>query len=212
MPRLFPPWSDTAFRVVLVGVVTVGALAVIGPMVYMRTPYAQNREYPVDQPVPFDHRHHVEDDNIDCRFCHGGAEKSAYAGVPSTEVCMGCHNQVWPESPMLEPVRRSFFTDRSLPWNRVHRVPDFVYFDHSIHVNKGVGCYECHGNVAGMALDRQVAPLTMGWCLGCHRDPAPRLRPLETITAMRPSDPAEGARVAAALGVRKLTHCTACHR
>jgi hypothetical protein len=138
-------------------------------MIYMRTPYNQNRFYPVDQPVQFDHRHHVEDDGIACLYCHRDAERSPFAGIPATEVCMGCHGQVWNQSPMLEPVRRSYFSGRPLRWNRVHDLPDFVYFDHSVHVLGGVACARCHGSVEKMALAYQVAPLNMGWCLDCHR-------------------------------------------
>jgi hypothetical protein len=158
----------------------------------------------------------VRDDGIDCRYCHDGVERSPYAGVPSTEVCMGCHNQVWPKSVMLEPVRRSYFSGEPLEWNRVHRVPDFVYFNHSVHIKVGVGCVTCHGRVDQMALDFQVAPLTMGWCLGCHRDPASRLRPPDQVTSMTwkptPAWRAQAKKVAAGLDRKLLTSCTACHR
>jgi hypothetical protein len=215
MARLFAPFADTAFRIALLGLISGGAALVLVPFVYVRTPYNDNREFPVDQPVQFDHRHHVKDDGIDCRFCHSAVEKTAYAGIPSTELCMGCHNEVWQKSALLEPVRRSYFSGQPLPWNRVHKLPDFVYFNHAIHVNKGVGCVTCHGRVDQMPLDYQVAPLTMGWCLDCHRNPAPNLRPLDQITNMAwepPSDPRFATELAQALGVRSLTYCTACHR
>lgn len=188
MAQLFPGWADTALRLALAGAAALALMLVIAPMVYVRTPYSQNREFPVEQPVQFDHRHHVEDDAIDCRYCHDLADKGPYAGVPPTERCMGCHSQVWRDSPLLEPVRRSFFAGQPLPWNRVHKVPDYVYFDHSVHVRHGVACASCHGRVDRMALDWQVAPLTMGWCLGCHR------------------------RLAKAPGVRSFTDCSVCHR
>jgi hypothetical protein len=183
----------------------------------VRTPYHQKREYPLDQPVQFDHRHHVRDDGIDCMYCHGGARKSAYAGIPSAELCMGCHAQVWPESVQLEPVRRSYFSGEPLRWHRVHDLPDYVYFDHSIHVNKGIGCVSCHGRVDRMALVYQQAPLSMGWCLDCHRAPERQLRPRDQITSMDWQPPA-GQREALArtlaqsYGVRHLTNCTTCHR
>src|SRR5262249_39620084 len=154
------------------------------PFVYVRTPYSDNREFPVDQPMQFDHRHHVKDDGIDCRYCHGDAERSSYAGIPATEVCMGCHSEVWSGSPMLEPLRRSWFSGKPIPWNRVHKLPDFVYFNHAVHLKKGVGCASCHGRVDQMALAYPVFSLTMGWCLDCHRNPAPHLRPPEEITNM----------------------------
>ena len=215
MPRLFAPWSDTALRLALVGLIACAAAALLAPMIYVRTPYGDGREFPVEQPVQFDHRHHVRDDGIDCRFCHSGAEKSAYAGIPSTELCMGCHNEVWSRSPMLRPLRVSYFSGQPLRWNRVNKLPDFVYFNHSIHLAKGVGCVTCHGRVDQMALDYQVVPLTMGWCLDCHRDPTPRLRPRDQITNMSwrpPDDPTFAPQLARALGVRSLTNCTSCHR
>jgi hypothetical protein len=189
MAQLFSPRSDTVFRVVLVGVLCMGAALVISPMIYVRTPYDQNRLFPVDQPVQFDHRHHVQDDGIDCRYCHDGVETSPYAGIPSTQLCMGCHGQIWSGSPMLEPVRRSYFSGLPLPWNRVHHLPDFVYFNHSVHVNGGVACASCHGRVEGMALAFQVAPLSMGWCIDCHRE-----------------------RSGGGRAVGALTTCSACHR
>jgi len=213
MKTVFPQWTDTAFRVVLAMGALVGALAVMAPMIYVRTPYHQRREFPLDQPVQFDHRHHVRDDNIDCLYCHSSARRAPYAGIPSAELCMGCHSQVWPESPQLEPVRRSYFSGKPLVWQRVHELPDYVYFDHSVHVNKGIGCVSCHGRVDRMALDYQVAPLSMGWCLGCHRSPEEQLRPLDRITDMDwRQRPGEGRELARIYGTRRLTSCTNCHR
>jgi hypothetical protein len=138
----------------------------------------------VQQPVPFDHRHHVRDDGIDCLYCHYEAPRSKFAGVPPTSVCMGCHGQVWQESDRLAPLRASWFDGEPLHWRHVHRLPDFVYFDRSAHVGHGVGCVECHGRVDQMAAVYAVAPLTMQWCLDCHRDPDPHLRPESEITGM----------------------------
>jgi hypothetical protein len=217
MKTVFPGWSDTAFRVALsLGVLSL-VVAVVAPMIYVRTPYHQRREYPLEQPVQFDHRHHTRDDGIDCYYCHGGARKTAYAGVPSAELCMGCHAQVWPDSVQLEPVRRSYFSGQPLRWSRVHDLPDYVYFNHSAHVTKGVGCVSCHGRVDQMALAFQVAPLSMGWCLDCHRAPERNLRPLAQVTSMT-WQPPPGERdtlarkLAAAYRVRHLDHCTTCHR
>lgn len=183
---------------------------------WARTPYATGQEQPLEQPVKFDHRHHVRDDGIDCLYCHGDAQRSRYAGVPSTSLCMNCHSQIWTDSPNLELVRTSYFTGTPIVWRRVNAMPDFVFFDHSAHVNKGVGCVTCHGRVDQMAQVYAASPLTMRWCLACHRDPAAHLRPLDKITAMEwtPREPQSrvGAELAKSLGVRSLTDCTTCHR
>jgi hypothetical protein len=216
MVSLFPRGSDTAFRLALGGLLLLEASGVLALVLYVRMPANLDRYFPIDQPVEFDHRHHVRDDGIDCRYCHSTVTRSAQAGIPSTEVCLGCHNQVWPRSPLLEPVRRSHYSGLPIPWNRVHDLPDSTFFNHAIHVNKGVGCVTCHGRVDEMALVYQVAPLTMGWCLECHRAPEAHLRPRSEITSMtwRPSGSAEalGQELAKAYGVRRLTHCTACHK
>jgi predicted CXXCH cytochrome family protein len=214
MPAPFSPAQGTALRAAIVAAAVVVVALVAAPMVFVRTPWRRGQNVEVDQPVFFDHRHHVRDDGIDCRFCHASAETSKTAGLPSTDVCMGCHAQVWRDSPLLEAVRRSAFSGAPIPWNRVHRVPDFVYFDHSVHLRGGVGCESCHGRVDQMPRVRKVASLTMGFCVDCHRAPEPHLRPRDEVTAMgRPeNDPATGAALARALGTRRLTHCTACHR
>jgi hypothetical protein len=212
---LFPPWTNTVARVVLLGALTT-VLGLIGlGLVYVRSPLFTGQNEPVVQPIEFDHRHHVSDDGIDCRYCHTTVDRAPSAGYPSTEVCLNCHAQVWNKSPMLDPVRQSFFTDRALEWRRVHDLPDHVYFNHAIHVNKGVGCVTCHGRVDRMAEVMRVHPLTMGWCLECHRDPIKNLRPRAHITDMtwEPEDPvATGQAVAAANQVHTRTSCTTCHR
>ncbi len=193
-----------------------GAAAIVAPMIYVRTPWVRHQNEPIDQPVEFDHRHHSQDDGIDCVYCHTSVFRAGTAGIPSTDKCMGCHSQVWSQSVMLEPVRRAYFSGMPIPWNRVHDLPDFVYFNHAIHVNKGVGCSTCHGAVNEMAQVYQVAPLTMGWCLDCHRAPSAHLRPLSRITDMsfRPEaqDASVRARLASELGVQSLMDCSACHR
>ncbi|HEY4184174.1 MAG TPA: cytochrome c3 family protein [Polyangia bacterium] len=216
MGALFPAWSDTAFRLGLC-LLTGGAVTgVTFPMIYARTPYNQGRDNPVVQPVAFDHRHHVKDDGIDCRYCHGEAETAPDAGMPATEVCMGCHAQIWERSSLLEPVRASYFTGQPVRWRRVHDLPDFVYFDHSVHVQGGVGCVTCHGRVDQMAMVYQTAPLTMGWCLDCHRDPQPHRRPLAEVTSMTWSGggapPPIIAHARPGRAVNSLTTCTTCHR
>jgi hypothetical protein len=215
MASLFPRWSNLAFFASLGAIAAAGVSVLGGAAIWVRAPWHRDQFEPVEQPVQFDHRHHNQDDGIDCAFCHAPAWRSSTAGIPSTEVCVGCHNQIWNESPMLQPVRDSWFSGAPIPWRRVHRVPDFVYFDHSIHVNRGVGCVSCHGRVDQMATVYQVEPLTMQWCLSCHRAPERHLRPLDEITnmAFSPADPERvGHDVAAQLGVAPLTHCTACHR
>ncbi len=214
VPALFPVWSDTLLRIGLGAV----ALAVPGvfvvPIIYQRTPYNLNREFDVMQPVQFDHRHHVKDDGIQCLYCHDLADRSAYAGIPATEVCMGCHNQVWNQSPMLEPVRRSYFSGQPIPWNRVHLVPDFVFFNHSVHVRNGIQCADCHGDVTTMPIDRKQRLFTMGWCLDCHKRQPDRYGQEPAIASELPEKLLGGAKIALSTerNVPHLQTCTACHR
>jgi cytochrome c553 len=168
MSALFPRWTNTAYRLSLTALAATAIAGLAGAMIYMRTPWNTQQFDAVDQPVQFDHRHHVIDDGIDCIYCHQSVETSDYAGVPATDVCMGCHAQVWNESPLLETVRRSYFSGRAIPWNRVHDLPDFVYFSHAVHVQRGVGCVACHGRVDQMARVYATQALTMGFCLDCH--------------------------------------------
>jgi len=216
MASVFPPWSNTAFKVAIATAALGGFGALAAPMIWARTPWARSQNEVADQPVEFDHRHHSRDDGIDCRYCHNTVDRAATAGVPSTDKCMGCHDQIWSQSPMLEVVRRSYFSGAPIPWNRVHELPGFVYFNHAIHVAKGFGCSTCHGRVDRMAAVYQVATLTMGWCLDCHRDPAQYIRPLGEITNMTWSaasrQPELGRELVGALGVRSLTNCSTCHR
>jgi hypothetical protein len=173
----------------------------------------------VDQPIQFSHLHHVGGMGIDCRYCHTSVEESSFANIPPTKTCMNCHSQIWSEAPILEPVRASFRDNTRLQWTRVHDLPDFVYFDHSIHVKQGVGCATCHGPVDRMPLVYQEAPLTMRWCLNCHRNPAQYVRPREEVFNMawqRPADDPElGARLVqeyGIAGVQHMTSCSTCHR
>ena len=215
MSVLFKPWTNTAFRVVLF-CLAAGAATFLGSlMVYARSPLGTSQQEPVEQPVQFDHRHHVADEGIDCRYCHATVERSPSAGIPPTATCLGCHSQIWNKSPLLDPVRKSFFTNRPIPWVRVHKLPDFVYFNHSIHVAKGVGCATCHGRVDEMAAVEQVHTLGMGWCLECHREPEKYLRPREEITSMtyQPSSvPEIQEALARQYEVHARTSCTTCHR
>jgi hypothetical protein len=171
----------------------------------------------VEQPVQFSHQHHAGGIGIECRYCHTSVEISPSAGIPPTKTCINCHSQIWNQSPYLEPVRASFRDDRPLNWIRVHDLPDFVYFNHSIHVSKGVGCETCHGRVDRMPLVFQAKSLQMEWCLDCHRDPSRYVRPLDQITTMgyvRPAslNGADLVRDYRIAGVAELTSCSVCHR
>lgn len=213
---VFSPRSNTLARVVFAATL-VTPPAVIGfLLLYARTPFYTNQAYPIQQPIQFDHRHHASDDGIDCRYCHNLVDRSYTAGIPSSERCMGCHAQIWNKSPLLEPVRASFFQDKPLVWKRVHTLPDFVYFNHAAHIGKGVGCRTCHGRVDQMPSIEQVAPLNMGWCLGCHRAPDAELRPPDEIASMTWEPPPDRARLARELAARYQIHarvsCTTCHR
>ncbi|HJV52222.1 MAG TPA: cytochrome c3 family protein [Noviherbaspirillum sp.] len=172
---------------------------------------------PVVQPIPFSHKHHAGDDGIDCRYCHTSVEKSSFAGLPTTQICLTCHSQLFRDAPMLSPLHESARTQTPIRWNRVHDLPDFVYFDHSIHVSKGVACVECHGRVDQMPLTTRVASLDMQWCLECHRNAQQRIRPKSEVfsmTAARPSpqEAAQLARLYHLQDTRRLTDCSTCHR
>ncbi len=170
--------------------------------------------YAPAQPVPFSHQHHAGKLGLDCRYCHDRVEDDAFAGMPSTSVCMTCHSQLFTREEMLEPVRHSLKSGEPIAWTRVYEVPDHVYFDHSIHVAKGVGCAECHGPVESMPLIRKQQDLTMSWCLDCHRDPGPRLRDQEHLYDTLGEPPRDPERLVQKyhLRVEGLTDCTACHR
>jgi hypothetical protein len=177
------------------------------------------RDAPVEQPIPFSHKHHVRDDGIDCRFCHATVETSASAGMPTTQVCLTCHSQLYRDQPLLAPLHVSMREQRPIAWRRVHDLPDFVYFNHSIHVAKGVGCTTCHGPVDEMPLMRRVQSLEMQWCIECHRHPERSVRPRDRVfdVSWRP-DPATqlalGERLVHDYQIRvgHLTNCSDCHR
>jgi cytochrome c7-like protein/class III cytochrome C family protein len=184
-----------------------------------RSSYNTQAYVPKEQPVQFSHKHHVGDEGIDCRYCHTSVENSAFAGIASTRTCMNCHSQIFADSPYLEPVRESFRTNRPIRWTRVHDLPDFVYFDHSIHVNKGVGCSTCHGRIDLMPLTYQIASLQMEWCLQCHREPELFIRPRNEVFKMDwqpPSDQLDqGRKLVKEYKIQDpsvLTSCNTCHR
>ena len=169
-----------------------------------------------EQPVPFSHRHHVGGMGIDCRYCHTSVENAAFANIPPTKTCINCHSQIWANSPTLEPVRESFRTEKSIQWTRVHDLPDFAYFNHSIHVNKGIGCSTCHGPVDNMPLVWQEKSLQMEWCLECHRHPESYVRPREEVFNMEYQPPADqvalGSQLVKQYKIQSLTSCSTCHR
>jgi hypothetical protein len=177
MSQIFHRSTNTLSRATIFGAVFV--LAALGWMAteIQRSPYVTYAGVRKPQPVPFSHQHHVSGLGIDCRYCHTSVEKSSFAGVPPTQTCMTCHSQIWTNASLLEPVRASYRDNKSLPWVRVNALPDFVYFDHSIHVSKGIGCTTCHGPVGDMALTYRAGTLYMSWCLACHRQPEKNLRP-----------------------------------
>jgi hypothetical protein len=184
-----------------------------------RSDYVTSANQFVVQPVQFSHQHHVGGIGIDCRYCHTSVEASPSAGIPPTRTCINCHSQIWSTSPYLEPVRASFRDDRPLRWVRVHDLPDFVYFNHSIHVKQGVGCETCHGRVDQMPLMAQVSTLQMEWCLDCHRDPSRYVRPRDQVTTMGYQPAVAQAVLGPRLvreydiaGDRRLTSCSVCHR
>jgi hypothetical protein len=216
MAQIFHRSANTLARVTLIGGALAVAAAVWFAMAYIRSTYVTRRDEVISQPVPFSHDHHVGQIGIDCRYCHTGVERAGFAGIPPTATCMNCHSQIWADSPMLEPVRASFRENRPLQWNRVHDLADFVYFDHSVHVQRGVGCADCHGRVDQMPLMRRVNTLQMEWCLDCHRHPERGVRPLDEVFSMtwgRPDDGgALGRKLVAERRIKSLTNCSTCHR
>jgi hypothetical protein len=218
MAQIFHRSTNTLARLSIVG----GALAVglLGGVIYLvsQTTYVTKAGIAWEQPVQFSHKHHAAELGIDCRYCHTSVEKAASAGIPATQVCMNCHKQIWLEAPYLEPVRASYASGDPIEWIRVHDLPDFVYFNHSIHVAKGIGCASCHGRVDKMNLTLQESPLTMGWCLTCHRAPEEQIRPRAEVFNMAWQPPANQAEVgpelvkAYGINVDQLANCSVCHR
>ena len=219
MGRVFHPVFNTLSRVAICGTFLLLGAAGVTPYVVERSPYATNQDVTLQQPVPFSHKHHARELGIDCRYCHTSVTQSAFAGIPPTKTCMTCHSQIWTNADLLEPVRRSWETGIGISWQRVNALPRYVYFDHSIHVNKGVGCATCHGAVQEMPLTRQAQPLTMSWCLNCHRAPENYLRPRDEVFNMEYTPPRAqlslGRELLQTYHVRSkqaLIDCSTCHR
>jgi len=202
-------------------VVLIGVVALMGwlGLTLFRSRYVTRQDEVVPQPVPFSHNHHTAGLGIDCRYCHTSVERSATAGIPPIATCINCHKQIWTNAELLEPIRAAYASKTPVQWTKVNDLPDYVYFNHSVHVAKGIGCVSCHGRVDKMPLMYQAQPLTMEWCLSCHRDPVKNLRPKSEVTNMRwepPADAAEAAalrtRLAKEYNVRSLMSCSTCHR
>jgi hypothetical protein len=212
---LFPKWTNQTPPIVGV-VLTVVGLLVLTAFVYTISPYTQQVGYAPEQPVPYSHKLHAGDLGMDCRYCHVGVEKSPVAMVPATATCMNCHTLIKPDSEKLLPIRESAATGEAVEWIRIHHVPDFVYFNHSVHVNAGVGCETCHGRIDQMEVVHQARTLAMGWCLDCHRAPEKYLRPVDEVTTMGYTPPGDqlalGLQLREAGDIHPTTDCAGCHR
>jgi hypothetical protein len=230
--QIFHRSTNTISRATIFGAIFVAAALFWAAAEIQRSPYVTYAGVRRSQPVPFSHQHHVAGLGIDCRYCHTSVETSSFAGIPPTKTCMNCHSQIWMGAPLLEPVRESFRSGKSLVWTRANDLPDFVYFNHSIHINKGVGCNTCHGPVDRMPLMYNYASLEMEWCLECHRAPEKYLRPRDQVFNMRYEPPSGSEPVVVdgkeygdqiSLGtdlakkyqlrtVADITSCSTCHR
>jgi hypothetical protein len=191
MPQIFDRNSNALARasLVLTGLIVIALGVTLDQL--QRSPWVTRQGQRADQPVPFSHKHHVQGLGLQCQYCHTTVEKSSYAGIPPTRTCMNCHAQIWTNAQLLQPVRQSWYTGESIPWIKIHDLPDYVYFNHEIHVNKGIGCESCHGRVDEMPLMYEQNTLQMEWCLDCHRNPAKNLRPTSEIYNMAWEKPGE---------------------
>jgi len=215
MAAIFSKTSDLILKVAG-AVIGLGAVSGIAAFAYFSYPTVIDTGYQPKQPVAYSHKLHAGELGLSCYYCHYTVNKAAFAAVPGTEVCMGCHSQVRQTSPRLEMVRQSYQSGAPVHWVKVHDVPDYVFFNHQAHVNAGVSCVSCHGRVDQMEEVKQVKPLNMAWCLDCHRNPAPNLRPADKITQLDwvPDRPAEeiGKEIMAAKKINPPTNCSGCHR
>jgi hypothetical protein len=217
MPQIFHPSTNTLSRLTIFGAAAIALGILVLNYLILSSPYQTEVGVIRPQPVPFSHEHHVRGLGIDCRYCHTSVETSSFAGLPPTATCMTCHSQIWASSPMLEPVRTSLAENRPLVWTRVHDLPDFVYFHHGIHIQKGVGCVSCHGRVDKMPIMWKEEPMTMEWCLACHRQPQLHLREKRDVFRMdlALSDQIQkGAELVKRnhIELDRLTNCSVCHR
>jgi hypothetical protein len=220
MAQVFSPSADTWFRLVLIGVPLVIVGLLLAGAGLTSSQYQTGEGWTVHQQVPFSHKHHAGELGIDCRYCHTSVETAANAGLPPTQTCMTCHSQIWTDAPMLAPLRASYATGKPLVWQRIAQLPDYVYFDHAVHVKNGVACVECHGRIDRMPLTYQAKPFEMRFCLNCHNDPASGIRPPSQVTRMdwsgydRDALRRYGASVVRHRGIdpKRLTNCETCHR
>src|SRR5262245_9268714 len=216
MSQIFHRSANTIARVsIFVAVFFIAGLLALFAEVN-RSPWMTQVHTARDQPIQFSHERHVGGNGIDCRYCHTSVEESGFAGIPPTKTCMNCHAELFSNSPFLKPIRDSFESGRAIEWTRVHDLPDFVHFNHSIHVKKGVGCTTCHGQVDRMPLMAQEQSLQMEWCLDCHRQPEQYVRPrtdVFNVNYVRPENQLElGRRLVQEYEIRKLTSCSTCHQ
>ena len=222
MPQIFHHSTNALAKLTIYGAVFILLAALWVTAELNRSAWNTGQWLERQQPVQFSHKHHVGDDGLDCRYCHTSVEISASAGMPSTNTCMNCHKQIWSDSAYLEPVRDSFRTGKPIEWIRVHDLPDYVYFNHSIHVNKGVGCSTCHGRVDQMPIAYQASSLQMEWCLACHRNPENFVRPKDKIFDMAwPAENKSKEQLTEGMSLKAdyhiqpakvLTSCSTCHR
>jgi hypothetical protein len=232
MPQVFPKYTNLVSRAALLSLPLIFGSTAVSLAAFYRSDYTTGAREVVEQPVPFSHKHHVSQLGIDCRYCHTAVEKSASAGLPPTKTCMNCHQQMWVGAELLKPVRDSYAANVPIEWTKVHNVPHYTYFNHSIHVNKGVGCQSCHGEIDQMNLVHQSKTLLMEWCLNCHRHPEDYLRPKSEVynIAWTPDkgsvdvdgkviEPGTQAKVGNDLkekyqirGEQVITNCSICHR
>jgi hypothetical protein len=212
-PQLFPRYADPLLRSFLLAGSLLVVLLPTALYALVRSPYFTQQEDPVLEPLEFDHRHHVRDDAIDCVYCHSGALRDAYAGVPSATVCMRCHNQIWNDSAYLAPIRLSAERGEPIVWRRITNLPQHVFFHHGAHTSRGVGCVVCHGRVDEMASMYAARTMTMSWCIECHRDPASRIERPDHVTDLGyvPSD-IERQATFASENLAPSTSCSTCHR
>lgn len=218
MAQIFHPSTNVIAKLSIVGVMM--AVPILGVAGYFfNMTYGIDLKVPLEQPVEFSHRHHVLDDGLDCRYCHTSVDKGAFAGIPPTSTCMTCHSQLWSDSPMLKPVRDSHASGKPIEWTRVHDLPDFTYFNHSIHLKKGVGCESCHGRVDLMAMTMKDQTLAMDWCIACHRNPEKHLRPRDKVYEMGYKADGDQTTIGKklkdeyhVLNEFQLTNCSICHR
>jgi hypothetical protein len=217
MSKVFPQSANALPLKIVVFLIVFGSVA-LGGITYYATPKYTRVGYAPDQPVPFEHSLHAGQLGIDCRYCHTNVEISEHSNIPATNVCMSCHSIIKADSPLLAPVRASFESGEPVPWVRIHKAPDYVYFNHSVHVNRGVSCYECHGQVNEMDVVQHAKPHSMSWCLDCHRAPEERIRPLEEVFNLDWHPTSEEAQKEFGLemvkqwNVKPPESCSGCHR